>query len=431
MGVMFLMLFASFSGAMAWSSTESKDQTDINPGQAVVDIVTFRGTTIDSTRIDCYYRLSNEIFNFIKSGDQFVAKFELSILVIDDDDYQVSAETVTDSIVVETADETFFMDESRAKLYTTYLPPGKFRLEIKLYDLDSGNQKEMARSFEVPNYHKERLSLSDIQFAGLIIKESSNIGVDRRGMRVVPNLSHAFGEDHSDMYIYYEVYTKAAIDNQRPLTVEYKIKSPTGRVVLKREEQLKRQGSIGGYSGKFDTGDYSQGEYTLEIQVDDQAVRKRAKTKSKFFITWRFLLPLTTAKNFQEITEQLRYVAKNEEFDELKELKEAPADDQKLALEAFWSRRDPTPGTIRNENMVMYYRRIEYANENFNDGLGKGWRSDQGRIYIVYGPPDEIERYTFESRSYPYQIWHYTSISRSFMFVDFDGYGRYQLYRVN
>ena len=55
MGVMFLMLFASFSGAMAWSSTESKDQTDINPGQAVVDIVTFRGTTIDSTRIDCYY----------------------------------------------------------------------------------------------------------------------------------------------------------------------------------------------------------------------------------------------------------------------------------------------------------------------------------------------------------------------------------------
>ena len=100
------------------------------------------------------------IFNFIKSGDQFVAKFELSILVIDDDDYQVSAETVRDSIVVETADETFFMDESRAKLYTTYLPPGKFRLEIKLYDLDSGNQKEMARSFEVPNYHKERLSLS-------------------------------------------------------------------------------------------------------------------------------------------------------------------------------------------------------------------------------------------------------------------------------
>ena len=407
------------------------EQGGINPGLAVVDIVTSRGDTVDSTRVDCYYRLSNELFNFVRSGDRYAARFELSLIVIDEDEYQVSAETMRDSVVVDTDAETRVMDQSRAKLYTTYLPPGKYDLELKLYDQDTGDQKDISRPFEVPDYYKDRLSVSDIQFAGLVLEGPSNVGLDRRGIRVVPNLSRAFGEDHTDMYVYYEVYTDAAEEAQQPLTVVYKIRSPTGREVLNREESLERQGHIGAYSGRFDTSELSQGVYTLEIEVDDRAVRNRAKSKSEFHITWRFLLPLTAARNFREITEQLRYIAKNDELDQLKKYRDAPAGEQKEALEAFWKRRDPTPGTDRNENMIMYYRRIDYANANFDDGLRKGWRSDQGRIYIVYGPPDEIERRSWDrSYSHPYQVWHYYNISRSFVFVDFDGYGRYQLYRV-
>ncbi len=403
----------------------------INPSLAVVDIVTSRGDTVDSTRVDCYYRLSNELFSFVRAGDRYAARFELSLIVIDDDDYQVTAETIRDSVLVDTEVEMRVMDHSRAKLYTTYLPPGEYDLEIKLYDQDTGSQHDMARPFEVPDYYRDRLSVSDIQFAGLVLEGSSNVGLERRGIRIVPNLTRAFGEDHTDMYIYYEVYSDAAGEAEQPLSAVYKIKSPTGKVVLEREEPLDRQGHIGAYSGRFDTSDLPQGVYTLEIEVDDRAVRNRAKAESEFHITWQFLLPLTTARNFREITEQLRYIAKNDELDTLKEYRDAPAGEQKVALEAFWKRRDPTPGTDRNEHMITYYRRIAYANENFDDGLRKGWRSDQGRVYIVYGPPDEIERHTWDrSFSHPYQVWHYNNISRSFVFVDFDGYGRYQLYRV-
>lgn len=427
-----LLLAATAVPAAAGPPDRVPDQDGgINPRLAVVDIVTSRGGTVDSTRVDCYYRLSNELFNFIKSGDRYVARFELSLIVTDDDDYQVTAETMRDSIAVDTDAETLVMDHSRAKLYTTYLPPGKYDLEIKLYDQDTGNQHDMARSFEVQDYFKDRLSVSDIQFAGLVLDGSSQIGLERRGIRIVPNLSRAFGEDHTDMYIYYEVYTDAAGESQQPLSVAYKIRTPSGKVMLDREEPLERQGHIGAYSGRFDTSDLPQGVYTLEIEVDDRAVRNRAKSRSEFQITWQFLLPLTTAKNFREITEQLRYIAKNDELDVLKKFRDAPAGEQKTALEAFWKRRDPTPDTDRNEHMITYYSRIAYANEHFDDGLRQGWRSDQGRIYIVYGPPDEVERYTWD-RSYPhpYQVWHYYNISRSFVFVDFDGYGRYRLYRV-
>ena len=59
-------------------------------------------------------------------------------------------------------------------------------------------------------------------------------------------------------------------------------------------------------------------------------------------------------------------------------------------IESFWLRRDPTPDTIDNEYKEDHYERIAYANEHFASGI-PGWKTDRGRIYIMYGKPDEIE----------------------------------------
>ena len=59
-------------------------------------------------------------------------------------------------------------------------------------------------------------------------------------------------------------------------------------------------------------------------------------------------------------------------------------------IEQFWLRRDPTPGTVENEYKEEHYRRIAFANDHFASGM-PGWKTDRGRLYIVYGPPDEIE----------------------------------------
>src|SRR5579863_3381388 len=88
-------------------------------------------------------------------------------------------------------------------------------------------------------------------------------------------------------------------------------------------------------------------------------------------------------------------------------------------IEAFWQRRDPTPDTEENEYKEEHYRRIAYANEHFAAGI-PGWKSDRGRIYIMYGPPDEIDshpsggsydRPTAEgggsTSTYPFEDWRY------------------------
>jgi GWxTD domain-containing protein len=76
-------------------------------------------------------------------------------------------------------------------------------------------------------------------------------------------------------------------------------------------------------------------------------------------------------------------------------------------IERFWARRDPTPDTAENEFKEEHYRRIAYANEHFASSV-PGWRTDRGRIYIVYGPPDEIDDH--RGASLPRQAWLYRHI---------------------
>ena len=88
-------------------------------------------------------------------------------------------------------------------------------------------------------------------------------------------------------------------------------------------------------------------------------------------------------------------------------------------IEAFWQRRDPTPDTEENEYKEEHYRRIAYANEHFAAGI-PGWKSDRGRIYIMYGPADEVESHpsggTYErpieegggeTSTFPFEQWRY------------------------
>ena len=79
-------------------------------------------------------------------------------------------------------------------------------------------------------------------------------------------------------------------------------------------------------------------------------------------------------------------------------------------IEQFWERRDPTPGTLENEFKEEHYRRIAYANEHFASDFLPGWKTDRGMIYIVYGPPDEIETHPAGDAATgkpPYEQWRY------------------------
>ncbi|HYE24294.1 MAG TPA: GWxTD domain-containing protein [Clostridia bacterium] len=117
------------------------------------------------------------------------------------------------------------------------------------------------------------------------------------------------------------------------------------------------------------------------------------------------------------LDQDVKWIITGEELQAFRQLSNDEERDQ--FIEQFWLRRDPTPDTVENEFKEEHYRRIAYANEHFASGI-QGWRTDRGRTYVVWGPPDEIESHpsggtynrTIEegggtTSTYPFERWRY------------------------
>ena len=112
-------------------------------------------------------------------------------------------------------------------------------------------------------------------------------------------------------------------------------------------------------------------------------------------------------------------------------------------VEEFWERRNPSPGFADNKFKEEHYRRLAYTNQHFAAGVA-GYKSDRGRIYILYGPPDEREQHPGSADAsipadaplrvrYPSDVWRYHFIKGLggdvvFEFIDHCRCGEYQLH---
>jgi GWxTD domain-containing protein len=145
------------------------------------------------------------------------------------------------------------------------------------------------------------------------------------------------------------------------------------------------------------------------------------------------------------LNEDVVYIISAEERKAFVQL--ADDEEREKFVEQFWARRDPTPSTEKNEFKEEIYRRIDYANVHFGDPQGvAGWKTDRGRVYIQYGPPDQIESHAkagpYERPAvlgggivnvpYPFEQWRYRYIDGVgqniiIEFVDKDGNGQYRM----
>ena len=142
------------------------------------------------------------------------------------------------------------------------------------------------------------------------------------------------------------------------------------------------------------------------------------------------------------LDEDVRWIITDEELSAFKKLTTNAERDQ--FIEAFWQRRDPTPDTAENEYKEEHYRRIAYANEHFAAGI-PGWKTDRGRIYIMYGPPTSIDSHPMggpyqrpeeegggQTETYPFEVWRYRYLEGvgqevEIEFVDETGSGSYEM----
>jgi GWxTD domain-containing protein len=144
------------------------------------------------------------------------------------------------------------------------------------------------------------------------------------------------------------------------------------------------------------------------------------------------------------IEEDVAYIITDDEKKAWKKL--ATDEEREQFIEQFWRRRDPDPDTEVNEYLEEHYERVAYANQHFTSGI-PGWKTDRGRIYIMYGPPHEKEthpsgglydRPSYEgggsTTTYPFEVWFYRYLPGigsgiEIEFVDPTGTGEYRIAR--
>ncbi|HWW74288.1 MAG TPA: GWxTD domain-containing protein [Pyrinomonadaceae bacterium] len=142
------------------------------------------------------------------------------------------------------------------------------------------------------------------------------------------------------------------------------------------------------------------------------------------------------------IDEDVAYIITDDEKRAWKKLQ--TDEEREQFIEAFWRRRDPDPDTELNEYLEEHYERVAYANQHFTSGI-PGWKTDRGRIYIMYGPPNEKEthpsggsydRLSYEgggsTTTYPFETWFYRYLPGigsgiEIEFVDPTGTGEYRI----
>ena len=160
--------------------------------------------------------------------------------------------------------------------------------------------------------------------------------------------------------------------------------------------------------------------YNLEVRVRSGSAETELSTA--FQMVWPDM-PFSM-RDVEYALDALKIITREEQLDSLKR---GTPEERRNKLEGFWKEKDKTPATAYNEVMTEFYRRIDYATKNFGTlRIPDGFKSDRGRIFVLYGPPTKIDR-TLDPSSGFRESWSYEKLNKKFVFLDKSKSGAYTL----
>jgi GWxTD domain-containing protein len=279
-----------------------------------------------------------------------------------------------------------------------YLLPGRYEMKVKISDLNAPKvgiwyairgikqSGEVRQEVVVPDLHGQALVLSDIAFARSIRPDSVGGEFSRAGLEIIPNPTHIYGLRLAELPVYLEVYDGREAESVDTLLTEYVIRDRRGKRILGQTLAL-APGDRRWWPRAFAISlvGVPQGSYELEVTVQDPESMESVSMVACFDVMWSML---SWDRSLQEGLEELSLILTEEELAAVDQL--APGDRERY-MRAYWKRLDPTPDTIQNEALQEYYRRLKFANEHYR-AYRKGMFTDQGRIYVKYGPADDVRQ---------------------------------------
>lgn len=300
---------------------------------------------------------------------------------------------------------------------------GEYLMKIIGKDFNDSVNCDTNSSYEIIiTENNNAPQISGVELSSSILKsDDKESSFYKYGLEVIPNPTILFGNKMNSIYYYYEIYNFTQELISDAFTIKTQIENNNREVVNKKEKKLNKVSELMIDYDSYKIDSLPTGSYFLVVSVKDSSKSINLSIEKKFYIfnsqiqgnisqsdDADFLKSEYVTMKEEQIKDEyekivyIRTSAETVSFEKLSAL-----DDKRKFLYNFWKTRDTDILTTVNEFKIEYAKRISEANSLFKQNFLEGWKSDRGRIYIIYGKPNDIERFPFESETKSYEIWHY------------------------
>lgn len=384
-----------------------------------------------STQVDLYTRVPFKRLIFLNSAEGFIANYVVTVEAVTRKGDRLVSTPMLSRNWEATARATAYGDTQSEELssYTTQslrLPPGQYQFSIQVEDANSS--QVFVRDVDVA---VRDLSASP-SLSDLAILDNYN----EAGLEFTPRVTNLVGTDEGSIEALYETYTDAPVRVRfrhqvirltRAGDIESTDQAPvagtaSGAELYKQQQEVLLERGRNQHVVTIPLEGIEVGPHLLRVQMESMDGTLLSEATRIFSARWTGLEQHVA--NIDEAIDQLIYIAKKKDISFIKEA--TTQADRYRRFRSFWEKRDPTPGTQRNERMEQYYYRMAFANQRYSS-LVEGWKTDRGFVLVRFGEPDFIRKKPHSFDYEPYEVWVYERIGRQFIFVDKTGFGDYQL----
>lgn len=328
------------------------------------------------------------------------------------------------------------------------LPKGSFICKISGSDLNNkDNFRTIAEHINVKPFLLNYMSISDIQLASKMIQGSENTSsiFYKNTYEIMPIPNLVFGNLQPALFFYTELYNLQSPNiKSEKLKMNEVIYNSRGKVLKEKTKVISKNTNTRVEVGSFILSTYPTDTYTIAIALIDSLGNVASTTAKKFFVynpniqvvdTFQSsttsvissMFGTMSEEELDDLYEKSKYIATPLEIEKYKKLNNLEG--KRSFTNEFWKSKDDNPATPENEFFKSYLQRIDICNQKYQSMGKPGWKTDRGRVYLLYGEPTEIERYPNQLETRPYEIWTYTGLEGGvyFVFADLTGFSDYML----
>ncbi len=336
-------------------------------------------------------------------------------VVVSEMAYVLTSPEVRDSIVDDFYDVQQFS-----------LQPGNYTLDITLTDINSSSPSVSGEiSIIVPN-REGNVSISDLLIAEHARKTDEESPMTKSGYEIIPRMTNFYGEEITSLPYYVELYNTdmfgdSVIGIHQRIINENNVEMQGFSKIVRLKAD-----PVVAYIRNMDISDLPTGSYRLEIAILDKTTLQPTPIKSSYafdrvndiefytdvtnvIVDPAFQASIADDSVFYYLASLMPIARYSDTKTILQTIKAKNLESARKYIQQFWTL---TSGIKSYDSWMIYKANVMLVEKLYHTTFQDGFETDRGRVYLQYGPPNQITGRESSPSEYPYEIWQYDAITK-------------------